>query len=306
MTTDASTNPKLSKAILYYRRNLKANGRSELTISNYMSKLEFLIELLGDVRVERISVNSLNAALLEIESGYKYGHKRSGNSVNQFRSIYRTFFSWCFDTGFNRRNPASNIKFAKQNKKQTCAITIDEINNLLTTISLSKSSLSYRDKALFALYAFTGLRRNEVLGLKISNLQLDKYFLFAPQTKTAEGNKRFIPKRLLIILSDYLDWRVKNKMTSHSQWLFPGRNEHHPLVSRRVNEIFAQWKKKAKLRDELTIHSFRAGFATRLHHVTKDPVLVSKAIGHKKLSTTQHYISINEDQIRDALEKAFG
>jgi integrase len=68
---------------------------------------------------------------------------------------------------------------------------------------------------------------------------------------------------------------------------------------------FEHWKKAAGLRPKFTLHSFRAGFAPRLYRATKDAVLVSNAMGHKSLSSINRYISLKENSIRSAMEKAF-
>jgi len=55
----------------------------------------------------------------------------------------------------------------------------------------------------------------------------------------------------------------------------------------------------------LTIHSFRAGYATLLHKATKDLLLVARAMGHKDLSTTERYVRLDESVLREAVEKMF-
>jgi integrase len=56
----------------------------------------------------------------------------------------------------------------------------------------------------------------------------------------------------------------------------------------------------------LTIHSFRAGFATQLYQSSKDIVIVARAMGHKHIKTTNQYIADDMALIHEAVEEAFG
>jgi integrase len=88
--------------------------------------------------------------------------------------------------------------------------------------------------------------------------------------------------------------------------MFPGRSSTKPLSTKQVQLRFEVWKIAAGLRSELTIHSFRSGFATRLHQVSRSPLLVSRALGHRDPTTTARYIAEDQTALKEALEKAFG
>ncbi|MGH8247870.1 MAG: tyrosine-type recombinase/integrase, partial [Gammaproteobacteria bacterium] len=56
---------------------------------------------------------------------------------------------------------------------------------------------------------------------------------------------------------------------------------------------------------ELTIHSFRAGFATALHRATGDVLLVSRSLGHRDLRPTMRYVQWLQPELRKAIDRAF-
>lgn len=226
--------------------------------------------------------------------------------MNQIRSVVRTFFSWAVETGRVSRNPAADLRLAKVVNLPTPPISENELSLLFDAIRREDSFLARRDEALFAFYAFSGVRRNEALALRIDDLDLSENRVSLSETKTTGGEYRAIPRKLKLILAEYLIQRAARKEHSRSPFLFPGRNFSRPLSAREVHLRFEHWKKSASLRPKLTLHSFRAGFATRLYCATRDPVLVSKAMGHKSLSSINRYISLKEDSIRSAIEKAFG
>jgi len=86
--------------------------------------------------------------------------------------------------------------------------------------------------------------------------------------------------------------------------LFPGRVAGRGLTPRQAQGRFEHWKTVAGLRDDITIHSFRAGFATALHRGSGDVVLVSRALGHRDLRPTLRYIELHLRRLRRVMERS--
>jgi integrase len=134
-----------------------------------------------------------------------------------------------------------------------------------------------RDEALFSTYAFTGLRRAEALRLDVSDYDAGKGVLPA------------LPDRGTVAE--------------------PAQQQAEPLSHRNgpreAHARFQRWKKAAGLRPELTIHSFRAGFATALHRGCGDVILVSRALGHSDLRPTLRYVEPHTGRLSRAIERSF-
>ena len=64
-------------------------------------------------------------------------------------------------------------------------------------------------------------------------------------------------------------------------------------------------EKVACIRNDLTIHSFRTSYASQLYKISKDPLLVSYALGHISFNTTKRYIKEDFFDIGTILEKTF-
>jgi len=130
--------------------------------------------------------------------------------------------------------------------------------------------------------------------------------LALPLVKGGGEGSKHVPRRLARILREYLSERKAQPGFGLHLPLFPGRPSTRPLSTKEVQLRFEKWKRAAGLRRELTIHSFRSGFATRLHDVSRSPLLVSRALGHRDPRTTVRYIAEDEAALKEALEKAFG
>lgn len=302
---EAMIRQKISSAHRDFVISLEGSGRAPSTIESYSRKIRLFMCLVGDIYLHEISDNTLSLALIRFKEGFPQTVPRAGTSMNQIRSALKTFFSWAVSSGRISRNPAINLRLAKAVHRPITAITGKELTQLFETINKNDSFLARRDAALFSFYAFIGVRRSEALSLRIDDLDFQKNRIWLSKSKTSGGEFKSMPDKLKTILVNYLMQRPNRDAFLRSPYLFPGRDIFRPLSPREAHLRFEYWKKASNLRQKLTLHSFRSGFATRLYDATKDPVLVSSAMGHKNLTSIHRYISMKEDSIRSAMEKAF-
>ncbi|MBS3944571.1 MAG: site-specific integrase [Melioribacter sp.] len=219
------------------------------------------------------------------------------------------FFQLLLQKRIHQNKFADEIHLIKSCSRFTTPITQEEITNLLTAISKSTDTFSQRDKALFAVYAFSGIRKSEALALRISDYDRDSKLLHLPIVKRSSKNFQTIPSILSNILDDYLPF-FKN--TDSSLPLFPGiqlktqlSSRQAGLSGRQVSYRFEKWKVISGIRRNLTIHSFRAAYASQLYKKTKDPLLVSYALGHTSFNTTMRYINEEFFDIFSVIEEVF-
>ena len=116
---------------------------------------------------------------------------------------------------------------------------------------------------------------------------------------------RPVPPRLAEILERHISNLKQNSRFSANSPLFSSRQSGRSLSVRHVQVRFDKWKNIAGIRENLTIHSFRAGFATLLHETTGDFLLVSRAMGHRDVRTTERYIADNMHAVREAIDETF-
>jgi integrase/recombinase XerD len=167
---------------------------------------------------------------------------------------------------------------------------MQEITCLFSAIKKSDDPLAKRDEALFAVYAFTEIRRSEALALRIKDYDRVSSTLFLPRTKGGSNRIQPIPSQLAEILERYIS-RIERNFNFNADFpLFFGRHPEKPLSARQAQVRFEKWKKFSGIRKNLTIHSFRAGFATLLYEATGDILLVSRVMGHVDIRTTRRYI----------------
>ena len=285
--------------------HLQASGRSTATIQSYKESLALLGRYVGNqIPLEALSAEVLDAGLARMSITATSGDpRRSEATLNRHRSAYRGFLRWAFETGRIPTNPALFLHGARAESVPTPPITLKETRFLLRAIRHSKDPLRLRDEALFSIYALAGLRRKEALLLCQSDYNAKARLLCIKNGKG--GRVRTVPVvralgRLLV--------RFQNDSLSRGGpvggKLFPGRVPGTGLTTRQAQSRFERWKTVAKLRPELTIHSFRAGFATALHRGCGNVMLVSQALGHKDLRPTLRYIKLYSADLSRILESS--
>ena len=229
---------------------------------------------------------------------------RAATTLNRFRSAYRSFCRWAFDTGRLAANPALRLRASRADSARTAAITPRETRRLLTTIRESGDPLRLRDEALFSTYALTGIRRCEALQLEARDFDSARATLLIRAGKG--GRTRNVPlvRPLAALLARAAEETRRKGGAEHAK-LFPGRCPGEALSARQAHARFERWKSAAALRPELSIHSFRAGFATALHRRSGDVVLVARALGHRDLRPMLRYIECDARRLTREIENSF-
>jgi site-specific recombinase XerD len=150
---------------------------------------------------------------------------------------------------------------------------------------------------LVTLYA-TGMRREELVRLKISDIDSDRMLIRVRQGKGKKDRDIMLSPRLLQELRDY--WRWANpKPKTH---LFPGKGRHRnsdvPIDSRSVFNAVQQAAQRAGLKKRVHPHTLRHCFATHLLESGADLRTIQLLLGHVDLETTSRYLHLSERHLK--------
>lgn len=283
---------------------LEAAGRAPGTMESYARSLDRLITVLGDITLQEITSLHLTKAVADLGSHIMKDGKRSPATMNGIKSAYRSFFKWADEAGRCPVNPSRLLRISRPISARTVPIRKKEIEDFLHAIRTSGDKYRLRDEALFATYAYTGIRRTEALKLTLGDVDLTDRTLHIAYPKGGPSRYQPIPRRLLAILDTYLASYRSTEKTGDAP-LFPGRTAGTLLSAKQTWIRFEKWKKRSDIRKKLTIHSFRAGFATILYRASADVLQVARAMGHCDPKMTGRYIAEDTGQVRRVVDAAF-
>jgi site-specific recombinase XerD len=149
-----------------------------------------------------------------------------------------------------------------------------------------------RDRAMVEAMVLGGLRRCEVLGLRLEDLNVGEKRLFIVEGKG--GHQRLVPVsgRFFATLADYLD--AERPRTAASDRVFvvlKGPHRGRPLTPAGVDEIVRGARRRAGI-ERLTCHQLRHTCLTRLREAGMALEAVQAQAGHRSIESTRIYLHL--------------
>ncbi len=287
------------EAFLSYLR--KERNYSEKTVEAYRRDLESFAEYIRNIYDKspvRVNARDIRRWLMHLNSkGLK------ARSVNRKLTAIRSFYKFLFKTGQINSNPATGIKGLKVPKHHQIPYSTDEMRLLLDQFTFKPGFSGLRDKAVLTTFYETGIRRAELIGLTIKDVDLS-----GGKIKVrGKGNKeRIIPllPELQTILKEYLNLRQKKFGASgHEDPFFltdSGKKLYEMFVYRLINHYIGIVSNKEKK----SPHMLRHSFATHMLNNGADLNTIKELLGHSGLAATQHYLHTGLEELKNIYRKA--
>jgi site-specific recombinase XerC len=153
-------------------------------------------------------------------------------------------------------------------------------SNDVTTLIRSTKPLAVRDRALLDLLYHSGLRISEALALRANDIEGNQITV-----RCGKGGKR----RVITLANSYGHWEIwlAKRAATGEQFIFTTRTGEQ-LQTAHVRRLLATLGKLTGVKAHA--HAFRHGHACRVYEATKDIAIVSKQLGHARISTTDTYL----------------
>ena len=182
-----------------------------------------------------------------------------------------------------------------------------EIYRLLIQAAESPSYTSVRLRIAFCLLTVTGIRINELLPLKVGQLQtlLESHWIGIDRSKRGPANhKAFLTREGKKLVEERKkDFEFLFLMKNPDSYVFTSESNHDQMLSREtitrdVNRVMRSVSENLPDQPNITSHSFRVGYISQLWKDTKDIEFVKQSIGHRRMDTTSAYVNKLSDQER--------
>lgn len=220
------------------------------------------------------------------------------NTVLRKIASLRSFAAFLLAQDKLERNPFKLLPAPKRQKLLPKFLSLTETDRLLDTASHSKH-FAARDKALFELMYSSGLRRSEVTGLRIKDVD---YFNGLVKVFGKGAKERLVPvtDEALNALKIYL---AQRKNPQPDEALFLNKNGK-PLTGDGLAYIFKNTAIRSHLARKVTPHSLRHSFATHLLNNGCDLRSLQEMLGHKSLAATQVYTHVSLEKLKSVYNHA--
>jgi integrase/recombinase XerD len=265
--------------LLRYIDFLESLGKSMLDVSERDIE-DFLAHLRnGDVNHPPLSPSSSARSIIAVRGFHKF-------LARENRSV----------------DPAAQIHPPTPGRRLPKALSLTEIEGIISGAGSGESAQSLRDRALVELLYATGARVSEVISLDVDQI---KSPLQSIRLLGKGGKERVVP------VGSFAAEAVDNYLVRGRPALIEGKSNRRerklflnlrgtPLSRQSAWEIVRRCAIKGGVTSELSPHSFRHSFATHLLDGGADIRTVQELLGHASVATTQIYTLVTIDRLREA------
>lgn len=282
--------------ISYLCEEKKTSYNTQQSYQRDLSKLLKFVGQKGIQKVEQIDESVLNSYIL-----FLHENNLSNATVSRHIAAVKGWFRFMEKAGMIKDNYARNLKSPKIEKKIPEILRMDEVVKLLEEPK-GNDPKALRDKAMLELLYATGIRVSELITLSLSQLNMQMNYIVC-----SDGHKdRIIPFGIKAreALLNYLEYsRTVMINDPESKVLFVNCSGNS-MSRQGFWKLIKQYAQKAGITAEITPHTLRHSFAAHLIENGADLKSVQEMLGHSDISTTQVYVNLNQNKLRDVYAKA--
>lgn len=214
----------------------------------------------------------------------------------------KSFLKWSTNRSYIDVNPILVIEKPKMEKKLPKRITKNEALLVLEYAFNQPSAYQFqrfRDRAVFGVMIYAGLRSKEVLQLKVHDVDLENGLIHVINGKG--GKDRVVPvcTALKSILEDY--WRDRTRLKKETIYYFSRLRGEGPFTKNGLKKIVERIRTKSGV--NFSPHKLRHTFATMMLEGGCDVFTLSKMLGHSDIKTTTIYLSASVNHMREQILK---
>jgi site-specific recombinase XerD len=236
----------------------------------------------------------------------------SENTVsNRLRAI-KAFARWMADRGWTQGNVLAGLR-APQSIKPRFDLISDEARARLFGLFDPDTYLGSRNLAMLAVLSDTGLRREELVNLKLKHVDLDGQTIKVYSDKSEEW--RYVPltDEAVAVLRNHLKWRARYfEQPSRPRIASGDERRRHEQRKIRADALFLAWDGAAltphgltqifvrasrKLGIRIHPHLFRHDWITRKALDGENPSVVKRWAGHRAFAMTDYYFDLAEQML---------
>ncbi len=260
-----------SKVFKVIHQNTVLRGQSKSTFENYLRRIALISLHFGQLP-ENISDDEIKEYLTALALS---SNSPSRSSFKHMVYGLRYYFR---HIGLNKR--AIALPSLKKDNKLPVILNRSELKELFIAPKLLKHRI------ILALAYSAGLRSQELIKLKISDIDFERKTIHIRQSKYKKD--RIVP------LSDYIAKGLKKYISVEhpDSWLFNGKEPDGKYSPKGLSWVMREALKKTGIQKKVSLHSLRHSYATHLLEEGVNIVTIKQLLGHATIQTTMIYLHV--------------
>ncbi len=226
----------------------------------------------------------------------------SPRTIHRKLSTLRKYSKYLIQMGYLKTNPLDKVLKPKLSKRLPEFIENEKINDFLDSYDFGDDFSGKRNRLILELLYQTGIRRAEIISLKLSSFDKVKKQILV----VGKRNKpRIIPisSNLSALLEDYIQSRNENFKDSTDETLLL-TNKGQAVYDKLIYRTTTNFLQYLTTRKKKSPHVLRHTFATHLLNKGADLNAIKELLGHANLSATQVYTHNSFENLKNTYKKA--
>jgi integrase/recombinase XerD len=274
---------------------------SQNSVSAYVNDINKLIVFLNK---NYSNVTPLKVKLEHLKSFIAWLNEREISPRTQARTIsgIKSFYKYLLIEGKITSDPTALLESPKIGRKLPDILSMEEIDNLINAVDLSKAE-GQRNKAMLETLYSCGMRVSELVGLKITSLFFEQGFI---KVEGKAGKERLVPVsgKAVEEIGKYMnEYRKKLNVSKDSENILFLNRRGRKLSRVMIFTIIKNLAEKIGLDKSISPHTFRHSFATHLINGGADLRAVQEMLGHESILTTEIYTHLDRDYLKSTIQQ---
>jgi len=255
----------------------KRYGKS--TISSYVSMVSRFLKFIKPLNAEECSVDEV----VRYVDDYIIPFRLSYTFQNQTVSALKLFFSEIY----SKPLVVENLERPRGSHRLPNVLSKEEVRKLLA------APVNLKHRAMLSLIYACGLRRSEVINLRVTDIDSSRGLISIRQSKGKKDRLVPISEKIIEMLREYF------KSYRPAAFLFEGQVRGVQYSTTSLESVLKAGCKKAGIRKPVTLHWLRHSYATHLLEAGTDIRYIQVLLGHSSSKTTEIYTHVSMGSLKN-------
>lgn len=260
-----------------YEEKLMQKRYSESTCKTYTAYIKDFIYHFGSDKIESLNAMDINTYILELIRKDHISPSEQNQRINAIKFYYEKVLG--------RNKLELQIERPRSVNSLPKVLSKDEIRRILDNCH------NIKHKCILSILYSAGLRRSELLNLKINDILSDRKQIRVSDSKGNKDRYTLLSDNVLNLLREYY------KLYKPQTWLFEGASPGKQYSTTSIKNILNNCAKKAGISKRVTPHMLRHSFATHLLEQGTDLRYIQTLLGHSSTKTTEIYTFVSNENL---------
>lgn len=287
---------EICEFISYLHTTKKTSSNTEVSYERDLKKLSVFLSERGKHSAAEVRELDLEGYLNYLER-----EKFAPSSISRSVASIRALFNYLHKARKIDKDPAENLHPPKVEKRMPEILSVEEVDALLNQPD-QNTAKGLRDKAMLELLYATGMRVSELIHLQMKDINLYLGYVICHD----DNKERIIPIGSVSkeALSKYIEHGRSHFVKGTSEEMLFTNCSGKAMSRQGFWKVLKGYTDAAGVKHDITPHTLRHSFAVHMLQNGADIKSVQEMLGHSDISTTQVYLNMNVNKMREVYMKA--